>query len=126
MGVQEHDCYYKKVTEKYTTLHRIGPLTERFKYICCIYNEYMVTELITLKLDGAFLKIIDLAVKKGSYHNRTEFIRAALREKLDEEKVKEALLVLAPFKGAHQRKTSYPEYEQIRRTAFEELKKKIK
>ena len=39
----------------------------------------MVTEMITLKLDDQFLEEVDKAVKSAGYHNRTEFMRNALR-----------------------------------------------
>ena len=86
----------------------------------------MATEMITLKLDSVFLKRIDSTVKKEGYQNRTEFIRNALREKLDEAKFKEAMLELANLKGASKKKTTDEELERIREKAFDELEKKFK
>jgi metal-responsive CopG/Arc/MetJ family transcriptional regulator len=81
----------------------------------------MSTEMITLKLEERFLKEIDDVVEKEGYQNRTEFIRRALREKLEEAKVKEAMLELAHLKGASKKKITSEEYEKVRKTAFEEL-----
>ena len=86
----------------------------------------MATEMITLKLDGKFLGIIDNVVKKEGYQNRTEFIRNALREKVEEHKLKEAMIKLAPLRGAAKKKTTPEEYERIREQAFEEISKKLK
>jgi len=83
----------------------------------------MTTEMITLKLDSAFLKDIDSVVDKGSYHNRTEFIRNALREKVDEAKIREAMISISHLRGASKRKTPITDedLEKIREEAFERL-----
>ena len=86
----------------------------------------MVTEMITLKLDNRFLGDIDLIVEKEGYQNRTEFIRNALREKLEKIKIREAMLEIAHLKGSAKKKTTNKEYEKIRKKAFEELSKKLK
>ncbi len=86
----------------------------------------MVTEMITVKMDSRFLQDVDNVVKKEKYQNRTEFIRNALREKIEEVKLKEAMLEIAHLKGAAKKKTSEKEYEEMRKKAFEELEKKFK
>lgn len=85
----------------------------------------MTTDMITVKLEDTFLKNIDETVKKEGYQNRTEFIRAALREKIEGVKLKEAMMSIAHLKGAAKKKTSEKEYEDIRKKAFEEIAKKI-
>jgi len=59
----------------------------------------MATEMITLKLDDKFLDEIDSFVKKEGYKNRTEFIRMALRSKVDECKLREAMASIAQVRG---------------------------
>jgi len=86
----------------------------------------MVTNMITLKLEESFLKKIDAVVEKESYQNRTEFIRNALREKLDDVKVKEAMLEIAHLKGAAKKKISEEEYEKVRQQVFNEFDKRLK
>jgi Arc/MetJ-type ribon-helix-helix transcriptional regulator len=86
----------------------------------------MATEMITVKMDDAFLDDIDAVVKKEKYQNRTEFIRAALREKIDEIKLKKAMMEIAHLKGASKKKTSDEELEKIRERVFEEFDKKFK
>ena len=77
--------------------------------------------MITLKLESSFLREIDGIVRASSYQNRTEFIRNALREKVDETKLKKAMLELVHLKGASPKKTSKKEYELVRQHAAEEL-----
>lgn len=86
----------------------------------------MATEMITVKMDDKFLKDIDDVVKKEKYQNRTEFIRAALREKIDEVKLKKAMMEIAHLKGASKKKISDEELEKIREKAFEEFDKKFR
>lgn len=88
----------------------------------------MVTEMITLKLDPVFLKQIDAIVKNTGYQNRTEFIRNALREKVEEERLRAAMMEIAHLKGAGKRKvqTTDEDIHRARELAFEEISKKFK
>lgn len=81
----------------------------------------MTTEMITLKLEQKFLTDIDNTVKQCRYHNRTEFIRQALREKIEKEELKHSLAAIEKLRGASKRKTTDEEYERARESAFEEL-----
>lgn len=85
----------------------------------------MVTEMITVKLEDTFLADVDVVVEKEGYQNRTEFIRNALREKIEEARLREAIMEIAHLKGAAKKKTSDKEYEKIREKAFEEISKRI-
>ena len=86
----------------------------------------MTTEMITLKLDDMFLKEIDSIVEKQGYHNRTEFIRNALREKVEETKLKDAMMQIAHLKGASKKRTSDADLEKIREKVFNELDRKLR
>jgi metal-responsive CopG/Arc/MetJ family transcriptional regulator len=86
----------------------------------------MATDMITLKLEDSFLREIDSIVEIQGYQNRTEFIRNALREKVEQTKLNEAMIQLAHLKGASKKKTSEAEYETIRQKAFDEISKKLK
>ncbi len=86
----------------------------------------MATNMITLKLEESFLKKIDAVVEKENYQNRTEFIRNALREKLEDVKVKEAMLEIAHLKGTAKKKISEEEYEKVRQQVFNEFDKRLK
>ncbi len=92
-------------------------------YSHCIYNSHMVTEMITVKLDNRFLGDIDTVVKKEGYQNRTEFIRNALREKVEDSKLKQAMIEIAHLKGASKKKTNDEELHKIREKVFKEFEK---
>ncbi len=86
----------------------------------------MATEMITLKLEDSFLDNIDIIVKKEGYQSRTEFIRNALREKVEAAKLREAMLEISHLKGASKKRTSDEDLERIRERAFEELEKQVR
>lgn len=86
----------------------------------------MAAELVTFKMDSEFLSEVDNISKKAGFGNRTEFIRGALREKIDEIRLKEAMISLTHLKGASKKKTSDEDLERIRKKAFEEIDKRIK
>lgn len=86
----------------------------------------MATEMITFKLEDTFLKDVDEVVKSHRFQSRTEFIRSALREKVEEAKMKEAMMQIAKLKGASSKKTSDEELEKIRDKVFDEFEKKIR
>ena len=81
----------------------------------------MATELITFKMDGKLLKEVDETARYAGFQNRTEFIRASLREKVDEVQLRKAMLEILPLKGAAKKKVSEEEYERIRESAAREL-----
>ncbi|MBN1376866.1 ribbon-helix-helix protein, CopG family [Candidatus Woesearchaeota archaeon] len=84
----------------------------------------MTTKLITLRLENNFLKNIDKVVEKKNYQNRTEFIRDALREKVEDIEEPDWLKALKKLKGASNKKTSEEEYEEIREKAFDIIDKR--
>jgi len=84
----------------------------------------MAIEMINIKLENSFLKEIDSLVKNSNYQNRTEFVREALREKVDKIKYHNAMMSIIHLKGASKKKTTDAELEKIRERAFLELTKK--
>lgn len=86
----------------------------------------MVTELITFKMEQELLEDVDETAKNAGYQNRTEFIRAALREKIEDVKLKQAMMELGKMRGKAPRKTSDEERERIREKVFEEFEKRAR
>ncbi|MFH2020417.1 MAG: ribbon-helix-helix domain-containing protein [archaeon] len=86
----------------------------------------MTTELVTFKMEQGFLEDVDITAKTAGFQNRTEFIRAALREKVEEVKLKQAMIELGKLRGKASRKTTDEERDKIREKIFEELENKIK
>lgn len=86
----------------------------------------MATELVTFKMDDAFLEEVDKTAKASGFQNRTEFIRAALREKIEETKLKEAMIQLSKMRGKAKRIVSDEERHKVREQLFEEIHKSLK
>ena len=86
----------------------------------------MTTELITFKMEHEFLEDVDRTSKSAGFQNRTEFIRAALREKVEEVKLKKAMVALSGLRGKAPRKTTDEERAKIREKVFEEFEKKFR
>ncbi|MEK6857084.1 MAG: ribbon-helix-helix domain-containing protein [Nanoarchaeota archaeon] len=85
----------------------------------------MPAELVTFKMEKNFLEEVDATVKNSGFQSRTEFIRNALREKVEELKLKQAMMNLSKFRGASKIKTTDEERERIREKVFREFEKKI-
>ncbi len=86
----------------------------------------MATELVTFKMEHEFLKDVDQTSKGAGFQNRTEFIRTALREKVEEVKLKKAMIELGNLRGKAPRKTNDKERKKIRELVFKELEKQVK
>ena len=83
----------------------------------------MATIMITLKLENKFLEEVDSIVINEGYQNRTEFIRNALREKIEELKIRKAMLKLASLKGSSTKKITEENYKKARSKAFDKISK---
>lgn len=83
----------------------------------------MATELVTFKMEQDFLNDVDQTSQSAGFQNRTEFIRAALREKIEEVKLKQAMIALSKMRGKAPRKTTDEEREKIRETLFDKFLK---
>jgi metal-responsive CopG/Arc/MetJ family transcriptional regulator len=86
----------------------------------------MATELVTFKMESRLLKDVDETVKQAGFQNRTEFIRNALREKVDEVKLKEAMKILSKMRGKAPRIVSDEERARVREEVFQEMEKELK
>ena len=86
----------------------------------------MTTELVTFKMEHDFLEDVDKTAKSAGFQNRIEFIRNALREKVEEVKLKQAMITLSKLRGKAPRKTTDEERAKIREKVFEEFEKKLK
>ena len=86
----------------------------------------MKTELVTFKMDFDLLKEVDKTSSAAGFHSRTEFIREALREKIEEIKLKQAMIKLANLRGRSARRTSDEKLHQIREKVFEDLARKFR
>jgi Arc/MetJ-type ribon-helix-helix transcriptional regulator len=85
----------------------------------------MATELVTFKMEHDFLRDVDSTAKSAGFQNRTEFIRNALREKVEEVKLKQAMMTLSKLRGKAPKQTTDEERARIREKVFAELERKI-
>lgn len=85
----------------------------------------MKTDMITLKLEDNFLKKVDKYVKNNNYHNRTEFIRDAMRDKLKNLETNELIKEFIKYKGNAKRKVSDAELKSNKKKVSDEFLKEL-
>jgi|SRR3989338_1472202 len=83
-------------------------------------------ETISLRLEGNFLKDIERIMRKHRYATKTEFVRAAIRDKMQELEKKETLRAIERIAGSSKRKTSDEELHRARQVLEKEYEKRIK
>ena len=82
-------------------------------------------ESISLKLEGNFLRDIERIMKKHRYSTKTEFIREAIRDKINGIEKQETLRKIDEVFGSSKRKTTDEELHKSRKKAVEMLEKKF-
>lgn len=80
-------------------------------------------ESITIKVSDDMAAEIEKAMKPG-YTTKSEFVRAALRDKVEQIKKTESGKELRKYLGILKTKTSDEELRRIRETAYKQLAKK--
>jgi len=78
-------------------------------------------DVISLKLDEMMLKNVDKSLKKHNFSTRTEFIRTAIRDKLQELDKESLLQEFLKLQGSKKTRTSDEELRRIREEVFEQL-----
>lgn len=78
-------------------------------------------ETISLKMDNEMLTAIDSSMKKHKFSTRTEFIRSAIREKLDKMTRDELIAAFLSLRGSAKRKVSDEEFERNREMVAREI-----
>lgn len=83
-------------------------------------------KLVNLKLGEDLLTQIDDIVSQFGFANRTEFMRNALREKVEEYRMKQAILRLRKSYGIFKHKqTTEEEYEKMREEGLKRFLKRF-
>jgi len=78
--------------------------------------------MITLKLEDGLLSQMDRVSGDFGFASRTEFIRAALRDKVEDYRLKEAILKLDKSKGALKGKNKVDiDCDSAREMAYERI-----
>jgi len=78
-------------------------------------------EAITLKLDENMLDNIDNSLKSNNYSTRTEFIRDAIRDKLEGLKKEEIIAEFLKLRGKASKRTSLADNRRAKEEAGREL-----
>ena len=82
-------------------------------------------ESISLKLEGNFLRDIERIMRKHRYSTKTEFIREAIRDKINGIEKQETLRKIDEVFGSSKRKTTDEKLHKSREKAVEMLEKKF-
>jgi len=69
------------------------------------------------------LNNIDKSLRRHNYSTRTEFLRDAIREKLESMNKEELIKELMKFRGMAKKRVSEKEYRQTRERVFKEFAK---
>jgi metal-responsive CopG/Arc/MetJ family transcriptional regulator len=83
-------------------------------------------EIISLKMEKELLNEIDKKLTKYRYATRTEFLRDAIRDKLNELEKAEMLKHVDRIHGISKKKSSDKKLHPIREQVFNELEKEFK
>jgi len=83
-------------------------------------------QIVNFKLQESILKEVDGCLEQFHFNNRTEFIRDAIREKLENLRKERALYLLKKYRGSIKRNITDEEIERIKAEAFQELKSELR
>lgn len=81
-------------------------------------------ETISLRLENEFLHDVETAMKKYRYSTKTEFVRAAIREKIKGLEKEELLKNVEKLFGSSKRKTKDEELHKAREKLAEIYKRR--
>ena len=83
-------------------------------------------ETVSIKLESGFIKDLDRIMKRHRYMTKTEFIRQALRDKMDELEKQETLKNVEMLFGSSKRKTTDEQLHKAGERAVKILERKFK
>lgn len=83
-------------------------------------------KLISIKLEEKFLKDLERIAKANRYSTKTEFIREAIRDKLNEIEKQETLKHLDKIFGSSKRKTTDADLHKARKKLEKIYEEKFK
>ncbi len=83
-------------------------------------------ESISLKLDAKFLKDLEKVVKNNRYSTKTEFVREAIRDKINEIEKREMSKSINKLFGSSKHKTTDKNLHKARKELIEIYEKKFK
>ncbi len=78
-------------------------------------------KIVSVKFDEEILNKIDSTFKQFNYNSRTEFIRGAIREKLDALEKEKLIREFMSLKGKATKKTSYEDNFKTKKDMEKEI-----
>ena len=78
-------------------------------------------ETIPVRYEESFIRIIERIMRKHNYGTKAEFIREAVRDKVKDLEMQEALMRLERISGSSKRLTTKEQMGKAKKAAFEEL-----
>ncbi len=78
-------------------------------------------EAICIKMDDELLDRMNKSMKRFGYSTKTEFIREAIRKKLEDDEKELLIKEFLKFRGKAKKKTTYEENRRTREKALLEL-----
>ncbi|MAF34684.1 hypothetical protein CMO91_02460 [Candidatus Woesearchaeota archaeon] len=82
-------------------------------------------ETVSIKLEKSFLKDLVRSMKAHRYATKTEFIREAVRDKMQDLEKKEAIKRLDKWYGSSKRKTTDKQLHEAGERAVEHFERKF-
>ena len=87
-------------------------------------------KVVSVKFEDRVLKEVDENIKSNNFNSRTEFIRGAIRDKLDQLRKEKAFLEFLNYKGKADKKTTDKENlenkKEIEKQLLKELENRFK
>ena len=83
-------------------------------------------ENVSIKLDGEFLNNIEKFMKKYNYMTKAEFIRQAIRDKIQQMEKEEMLKAVERLAGSSKRKTTDEELHEVREVLAKRYEERFK
>jgi len=82
-------------------------------------------ETISIKLEKGFARSVEKFMKDHNYHTKTEFVRAAIRDKIKDLEKEEALERARKLFSSSRLKTTDKQRHEAGEKAFEELEREL-
>lgn len=86
-------------------------------------------ETVSVKFNEDVLKKVDKSISDHNFNSRTEFIRDAVRDKLDDLSKDDLMKEFLKFRGKAKKKTTYAENrktkEEVSKELMDELEKRF-
>ena len=82
-------------------------------------------DIVTVRFQEGILKRMDKSIAEHNYNSRTEFIRDAIRDKLDIIKKEELINKFLSLRGSMKRKAANKDDEKLRQEFSKELMERL-